>query len=381
MTRSDASMPGRTNGPRFMEQHTLCIRQIQRRLAAWYQDHCRPLPWRETGNPYLIWVSEVMLQQTQVQTVIPYYRRFIRRFPDIRTLAGAGLEDVLKQWEGLGYYGRARNLHQAARTVVDQHGGIIPETPEDFRRLKGVGEYIAAAVASIAFGRPLAVVDGNVKRLLARLYAIDAPVNRSSSHKIFRQAADRLLDTADPAAFNQAMMELGALVCRPGKPVCRDCPIHRFCRAFQAGTVDRFPQRVRSPKIPEYPIAVGVVRKNGRVLITRRKPEGLLGGLWEFPGGKIKKGETPEAACVREIAEETGLCVHVDAHLTRVRHAYTHFRILLDVFVCRYASGRVRLNGPDDYRWIKPGDTDRYPFPGANHKFIPLLLRHMGLSE
>ena len=349
------------------------LNPIQNRLTAWYIQHHRQLPWRETRDPYAIWVSEVMLQQTQVQTVVPYYRRFLDRFPDVKSLAAADLQDVLKLWEGLGYYSRARNLHQAAQTVAAEYGGIIPDGITEFRKLKGVGDYIASAVMSIAFGRPYAVLDGNVKRVLARLHEIGEPVNHSSAKKVFKQAAEALLDAGNPGIFNQAVMELGALVCKPKNPHCGVCPIQRFCGACRSGTVDRYPRRIRSAKIPEYQIAVGVVCKNSRMLITRRKPEGLLGGLWEFPGGKVKKGETAEAACIREIAEETGLKIRVDSHLTRVRHAYTHFKIAMDVFICRYESGNVALNGPDDHRWIGWTEIDHYPFPGANRKFIPLL--------
>ncbi len=349
---------------------------FQRRITAWYNRNHRSLPWRETRDPYCIWVSEVMLQQTQVKTVVPYYRRFIKRFPHVKALAAARLQDVLKLWEGLGYYGRARNLHTAARQVVKVNGGIVPESFKEFIALKGVGEYIGSAVMSIALGHPHAVVDGNVKRVLARRYLIESPVNDSSSHGKYRQAAEKLLDGSDPGTFNQAMMELGALVCKPRNPVCGSCPVRANCGAYQGGTVGQFPKRVKKAKIPEYHVAVGVVRKNGRMLITRRKPEGLLGGLWEFPGGKVKNGETAEAACIREIAEETGLVVSVDSYLTRVKHAYTHFKIAMDVFICRYESGSVNLNGPEDHRWIHLAQIAHYPFPGANHKFIPLLGKH-----
>ncbi len=351
----------------------LRLKQFRKRLLNWYAANARALPWRNTRNPYHIWVSEVMLQQTQVQTAVPYYNRFFKQFPDLETLARANLQSVLKIWEGMGYYGRARNLHHAAKQVVKEHNSIIPDTLMEFRKLKGVGEYIGSAVMSIAFHQPHAVVDGNVKRVLARLYEMDDPVNRSSSHKTFHQAASELLDTGNPSAFNQAMMELGALVCRPKNPKCSHCPVQKHCCAYKHGTTGKYPRRVPSAAIPEFHIAVGVVWKKDFILITQRRPEGLLGGLWEFPGGKVKKNETSSGACVREIAEETGLTIRVDSHLTRVKHAYTHFKIDMDVFICKHVSGRVRLNGPDDHRWVKLAHIHRYPFPGANHKFIPLL--------
>jgi len=348
------------------------IRALRRCLLAWYKKNRRRLPWRETHDPYRIWVSEVMLQQTQVKTALPYYRRFLEQFPTLRKLAGADLEEVLKRWEGLGYYARARNLHRAARILVER-GGRIPTRREDFRALPGVGDYIAAAVLSIAFDRPHAVVDGNVKRVLARLLTIAAPVNQPASRKIFQMEADRLLDRCRPGDFNQALMELGALVCTPASPSCDRCPLIRCCAAQHSGTIASYPRRVAARPVPEVQIAVGVVIKNGRLLITRRPPQGLLGGLWEFPGGKLQSGESPAQACVREIREEVNLEVKVEELLAKVRHAYSHLRIHMHVFRCRFAAGRVRLNGPVSHRWIRMADIGRFAFPRANHKFIPLL--------
>ncbi|UCG14083.1 MAG: A/G-specific adenine glycosylase [Deltaproteobacteria bacterium] len=349
------------------------IRKYRKRLIHWYTQNQRKLPWRQTDDPYRIWVSEVMLQQTRVDTVIPYYLRFVQRFPDLPALARADLQEVLKTWEGMGYYARARNLHRGTREIVNKHNGVFPEDVKAFRALPGVGDYISAAVFSIAFNRPHGAVDGNVKRVLARLLMLDAPVNKSSSNKTFRYEAEKLLDRDQPGIYNQALMELGALVCTPRHPDCAGCPLRTFCRACAKSKVDIYPHRLKRRPVPEYHIAAGVVCKNGRVLITRRRLEGLLGGLWEFPGGKVGPNEQPQSACVREIKEEVDLNIEVAGFLTRIKHVYTHFRIVMDVYHCRYVSGRVRLNGPVDHRWIKLKDIDRYPFPKANHKFIPLL--------
>ena len=346
---------------------------IRKALIYWYLKHHRELPWRETDDAYHIWVSEAMLQQTQVNTVLPYYHKFLKQFPDIQRLASADLQTVLKVWEGMGYYARARNLHQAAKTVVTEHGGKIPTNPEEFRNLPGVGEYISSAVLSIAFDQGHAVVDGNVKRVLSRLFKIDAPVNKSASYIVFKKIAQKLLDTEKPGIFNQALMELGALVCKPKLPQCNNCPMQSFCFAYRDQKVNVYPKRLKNKPTPLHQLAVGIIHNKGRVLITRRKPEGLLGGLWEFPGGKIKKHETGEAACVREIKEEVNLFVEVTGYLTRVKHAYTHFKITMDVFQCRYISGAVMLNGAVDFRWVRLSEIDNYPFPKANHKFIPLL--------
>ncbi|MFO7706777.1 MAG: A/G-specific adenine glycosylase [Desulfobacterales bacterium] len=346
---------------------------LRRRLLEWYERQRRRLPWRETRDPYRIWVSEVMLQQTQVKTALPYYRRFLKRFPTLRKLAGSDVGDVLKLWEGLGYYARARNLHRAGALVLECHGGRVPDRWEPFRALPGVGDYIAAAVLSIAFNRPHAVVDGNVKRVLARLLTLTDPVNQSAARGVFQAEADRLLARRRPGDFNQAMMELGALVCTPASPQCAICPLAPLCAAHRGGATARYPSRAAPRPVPEFEAAAGVVFKNGRVLITRRPEQGLLGGLWEFPGGKLRRGESPAAACAREIKEEVDLEVVVESALALVRHAYSHFRIRLHVFRCRFAAGRVRLKGPVAHRWVRVADLDRFAFPGANRKFIPLL--------
>ena len=314
-----------------------------------------------------------MLQQTQVKTVIPYFLNFTNRFPALQDFAGADLETVLKMWEGLGYYARARNFHTAANIVLKDMNGIIPEDFHVFQKLPGVGDYIGAAVQSIAFGHPFAVVDGNVKRVLARLHCMDEPVNQPGSHRRFKALADLHLDKKDPGAFNQAMMELGALICSPKNPECTACPVSEFCKASFSGTVDQFPKRVGSRKVPTFHIAAGIVQKNGKFLITRRKLSGLLGGLWEFPGGKVEKDEEASSACIREIKEETGITVEIDSYLTTIPHAYTHFKIKMDIFYCRYISGRIHLKGPMDFKWIMLSDIDRFAFPKANLKFIPLI--------
>lgn len=347
--------------------------RFQSTLLDWYQRHHRPLPWRESEDPYKIWVSEVMLQQTQVNTVIPFYRNFIQRFPDIGTLAEADLQEVLKFWEGLGYYSRARNLHKAARQIMSLHNGTIPADLNVFRQLAGVGPYIGAAVQSIAFDFAHAAVDGNVKRVLARLLKNDVPVNAASSHGIYQKKADELLATDHPGLFNQALMELGALICKPRSPMCMACPVSIFCQSFADGSQNEYPRRIKKAPVKTHPVSVGVIIHRHRMLITRRNPEGLLGGLWEFPGGKVRPGESAEQACIREIREEVNVDVDIISRLARIKHAYTHFKIEMDVFFCAYLSGAIRLSSAVDYRWITFEDIEHYPFPKANHKFIPLL--------
>lgn len=352
----------------------------------WYAVNRRVLPWRETRNPYHLWVSETMLVQTQVATVMDYFNRFIRAFPDIFLLAAADLQNVLKLWEGLGYYSRARNFHKAAKIVVERHGGRVPEDWASFLALPGVGDYIACAVQSIAFGKPAAVVDGNVKRVLARIFKHPVPVNGSSAHKIFKAIATDLLDREYPGTYNQAVMELGALICRPANPLCSDCPVSPWCLALAGDRVRDFPVKIKKPAVPHHHLAVGVVMKNGKLLIVKRPETGLLGGLWEFPGDRIGPDKAPDeapnaapnaalqSACVRILKQTAGVTVSVRSHLTRIHHAYTHFKITADVFICDWESNRVRLNGPIDHRWVRPDALHHYPFPKSNHKFMTQLM-------
>jgi A/G-specific adenine glycosylase len=341
------------------------------RLLNWFSRHKRDLPWRHTRNIYRIWVSEVMLQQTQIATVIPYYARFLKRFPTLNSLARAGEQDVLKMWEGLGYYGRARQLWRAARIVVRTHRGRIPHTPERFATLPGVGPYINAAVMSIACGHPLPAVDGNVLRVVARYAGIfsdlRSPALRSKTHAFVR----RMIPADRPGEFNEAMMELGAVVCTPRAPRCGRCPLRPGCVARRAGRTADLPRRSRKPPIPLWRVSAAVILRSGRIFIQQRPSHGLLGGLWEFPGGKARRGETAEQALRRECREELGAKLIIIGRLRPVRHSYSHFRIVMTVFLCRLKPGRLRT--PLPFRWITLHELDDYPFPAADRKFFPEL--------
>jgi A/G-specific adenine glycosylase len=344
------------------------IVRIRSDLGRWYDANRRDLPWRRSRDPYAIWVSETMLQQTQVATVIPYYERWMACFADVCRLAAADLQAVLKSWEGLGYYSRARHFHRASQIVVREHGGRVPADPAAFGSLPGVGPYIAAAVLSIAFRHPLAVVDGNVKRVLARFLQLDFPVNASGAHKVFAPIAAGWLDVKRPGRFNQAMMELGALVCTPRQPRCRDCPIHDGCRSLAHGSQTEYPRRLARRAAPTHRLATGVVRRNGRVLIVQRPAEGLLGGLWEFPAVRLADGQTTDDAGVAAISALLGIRLRFLARAGRIRHAYTHFKIEAEVLCCLYAAGRVRCKGLPAHRWVKPGELADFPLTGAAHK-------------
>jgi len=321
-----------------------------KRLLAWFRKGARDLPWRRTKDPYAIWVSEVMLQQTQIATVIPYFERWMNRFPTVRELGRADLDEVLKAWEGLGYYARARNLHKAAISMK-----TLPRTAEEWRALPGVGAYTAAAVASIAYGERVAVFDGNVRRVLSRLGAMDvseAPEPRGK-----------------PGDYNQALMELGQRVCTPRAPKCDECPLAAGCKARASGDPERWPTRKPKKETPHQEVAIGVIWKGGRVYVQRRREEGLLGGLWEFPGGKRERGESYEAALRREIKEETGFGVDVGPFLTSVKHRYSHFSVELHAFHCFHKKGTA------PGRWVTLEEIAKLAMPKANLRILDELRR------
>ena len=331
------------------------------------------MPWRGETDPYRIWISEVMLQQTRVETVRERYAPFLAAFPSIARLAAAPEGAVLKAWEGLGYYGRARNLRRAAGVVRDDHGGRLPDSVEALRELPGFGPYTAAAVGSIAFHRAAAVVDGNVVRVVARLLDEGRDVGRAAVRARIEATADHLLDPSRPGDWNQAMMDLGATLCAPKAPRCDACPLAFACAGRASGRAPRLPRKRRKAPIPRVEIAAGLVWKSGRLLIARRPSEGFLGGLWEFPGGKREQGESLEAACVREVREETGLRVRVVAPFLSVDHAFTHFRIRLSTFHCRVLGGRLAPRGCLDPQFVRLDDLSAYAFPRANGRILEAL--------
>jgi A/G-specific adenine glycosylase len=343
-------------------------------LLAWYRAHRRDLPWRRRRDPYAIWISEAMLQQTRVDTVIPYWERFLARFPDVERLAAAEPDEVLGAWAGLGYYSRARNLHRAAKLVVERHGGRLPDTAEGLRTLPGIGRYTSGALASIAFDRPEPVVDGNVARVLVRLHAIrESPKAPAVAARLWREAA-RLVRGESPGDLNQALMELGATVCTPRAPRCSECPLRRRCAARRAGDPEALPRRARKadPRAVEA-VAVLLLRR-GRALAVRRPPRGLLGGLWELPGGDLAANERPETGLLRSLRERVGLAVAAIEPRGRVEHVFSHRRLRLHVFRCDTARGRVRLDGFDAHRWLAPGALRELPQAALTRKALALAL-------
>jgi len=350
-------------------------RAIRRDLLRWYAANRRDLPWRRRITPYRVWVAEAMLQQTQVATVVPYYRRFLRRFPSLKALAEATEHDVLRVWQGLGYYRRGLNMRRAAQHIRAKHGGRFPRTFEGLLSLPGVGRYTAGAVLSIAMGGDAPVVDGNVMRVFARLLNDPADVTRGPTQARFWDVAQRLLPAGRAGDFNQALMELGATVCLPRGPRCAGCPVRRLCAARRAGTQEDLPVKPRRAPVPHYTCGVGVVWRGEQVLIARRPSTGLLAGLWEFPGGKQQTGETLLQCVQREVQEELGIEVHVGPHLMTVKHAYSHFKVTLHFYTCECRAGRVRAIGCTDWRWVRAAELTDYAFPAGS---LPVLRALVG---
>jgi A/G-specific adenine glycosylase len=347
--------------------------RLRRALLRWYRRHARELPWRTRPDPWPVWVSEIMLQPTRVETVIPYFTRFLEAFPTVEDLARAPEDRVLKLWEGLGYYRRVRNLHRAARHVVEARGGALPDTAEGWRTLPGVGAYTAAAIASIAFGEPVAVVDGNVKRVIARLFRIDKTLGQAEGEKTLRALADRLLAPRRPGDHNQAVMDLGASVCTPKNPACETCPLRRLCEAFAEDEPTAYPRRRPRARPPHRVVTAAVIRRQGRLLLGKRPPEGLLGGLWEFPGGKVEAGETPRAALRRELKEELGVAARVGTERGSVEHAYTHFTITLKLFEASIGRAKPQARWHTALKWVLPAQLADHALPTATRKALRLF--------
>ena len=343
------------------------------RLLGWYRLHRRSLPWRATRDPYRILISEVMLQQTQVQTVIPYYGRWLKAFPSFETLAAAPLDKVLKQWEGLGYYSRARNLHALAKAVVGCYHGRLPENAADLRSLPGIGRYTMGAVMSIAFQKPVSLVDGNVARVFSRYFGIQKDISLAATQKNLWVLAEKLIPQKHPGDYNQAVMELGATICTPRAPDCPRCPLRATCKARRLGLQHILPIKKKKLPTPHFHIGAGVIWHHGKILISQRPLKGLLGGLWEFPGGKQEPGESLRGTVRREIQEELGIKVDVGRQLAEVNHAYSHFKITLHAHHCTYRSGKVQALEVMNWRWVRPEELKKFAFPAANQPVIQLL--------
>ncbi len=356
-------------------------REAGRRLVAWAETSLEPLPWRGERDPYRIWVSEVMLQQTRRETVGPYYRRFLQRFPTVRDLAAADLQEVLKAWEGLGYYARARALHAAARRIVAEHGGQLPAQRQALLALPGIGAYTAGAILSLAFGQDEPALDGNIRRVLCRLALVREDANRPSVLRDLWATARALLVPGQAGRTNEALMELGATVCLPRAPRCPACPLAGLCRARAQGLEEAVPTAVARDPLPHHTVTAAVILRPPHVLVAQRRPDDLLGGLWEFPGGTCEEGEGLEACLQREIAEELGVTIAVGPQVAALPHAYTHFRLTLHVFLCRLVAGRPQARQCAAWRWVTMEEASDLPMSVLDRRVVEILRAQGGAGE
>ena len=350
------------------------MNRLSSRLLAWYRTHKRTPPWRghASRSAYAVWVSEIMLQQTRVETVIPYFEKWMRLFPGIEALANASEQEVLNAWEGLGYYSRARNLHKAARIVAEEYDGELPRDLDQLRELPGIGRYTLGAIASIAFGMDVSTLDGNIKRVYARLFDVSEPVDSPRGEKILWQLADEHLPKGHAGDYNQALMDLGATVCVPKNPRCLICPVMELCQARQKGLQDQRP--VKSPKkdVPHYVHAAGVIVARGRVLLAQRPSHGLLGGMWEFPNGRV--GGDPARGLAKAL--KTGYNLRLRATRTPraellgiVQHGYSHFSVTTHVFRCELLSPPNASN----LKWVPLKDLDAYPMGKIDRQIAKMI--------
>ncbi len=348
---------------------------LQQRLLNWFQNNARDLPWRETYSPYHVWISEIMLQQTQMDRVVDYFTRWLKRFPAIEDIAVANEDEVLKLWEGLGYYTRAKNIIKSARILTTQYSNKLPQDYSLLLKLPGIGKYTAGAIMSIAFNKEYPIVDANIERFFARMFNLAKPVKDKEIQIFIWDKARVLIPKGRAREFNQALMEFGAIVCISKNPRCRICPISDDCQAFKMGLVAERPVLSDPPKTIFIEMTTGILQHNGRILIQKRKAKGVWANLWEFPGGRLEPGETPEMALVREYAEETALNVGKLKKITTVKHSYTVYRVTLHCYYCNIIDGRFEpvLQTAQEHRWVKPEELSEYSFPAGHRKLMQFL--------
>ncbi len=359
------------------------FRQIADRLTAWHARRQRELPWRNAPpgarDPYTVWVSEIMAQQTRLAVVTGYFNRWMARFPTLDSLARADQQEILKLWEGLGYYSRARNLHKAAQLLACKHAGELPRTRRELLRLPGIGDYTAGAILSLAYGLPEPAIDGNVRRVFSRLWDIEDRIDTPAAQKKIASLARNLVEASpQPAAVNEALMELGALLCRPRNPLCHDCPLRPSCMARARGLQELRPVRAPRKQTPHFDYAAAVIWQgapgDSPFLIARRPNDGLLGGLWSLPGARCVPEDKKLQACLRRsICEKLGLAIAVNEPLTTVHHAFTHFRMTLHAFHARIHRGMPRAIDYQDWRWTTLDEAELLPFSVPDRKITDAL--------
>ena len=347
---------------------------FSKKLLNWYSIHARELPWRGISDPYAIWISEIMLQQTRIETVFPYYERWLRRFPSVDELATAPQQEVLNLWEGLGYYSRARNLHKAAKIVVEEHNSKLPDDPKILRSLPGIGRYTAGAIASLAFGLDEAVLDGNIQRVLTRIFNVAIPARSSKGEKVLWSLAEENLPPGRARDYNQALMDFGSTICTPKSPKCEKCPVEDLCQARALGLEDQRPVKKPKNTIPHHIVTAAVIQRNGQILIAQRPDRGLLGGMWEFPGGKTEPGEGLETCLKREICEELNVEIKIGNPFGTYEHTYTHFKVTLHAFCCTLLGGEPDPLEHNELCWVTPQEMEDFPMGKIDRQIARNLL-------
>ncbi len=353
------------------------MKRLASKLLAWYHLNKRTPPWRGHPSAYAVWVSEIMLQQTRVETVIPYFEMWMRLFPDVHALATASEQDVLNAWEGLGYYSRARNLHKAAKIVADQHHGEIPRDLDELRKLPGIGRYTLGAIASIAFGMDVSALDGNIKRVYARIFDIEAPVDTPTGERILWQLADEHVPNGHAGDYNQALMDLGAMICVPKNPRCLICPVMKFCLARQHGTQNQRPVKTLKRDVPHYIHAAAVIVERGKVLLAQRPSSGLLGGMWEFPNGRVDGDSAQELPKALKTGYKLGLRVKRSPTTQKkellgiVQHGYSHFSVTVHAFACELTSRPKGTN----LKWVPLKNLEEYPMGKIDRQIARMIAK------
>lgn len=351
------------------------MNRLASKLLAWYKANKRTLPWRGHPSAYAVWVSEIMLQQTRVETVIPYFEKWMHLFPDVERLARASEQEVLNAWEGLGYYSRARNLHKAAKIVADRYGGEMPRDLGELRKLPGIGRYTLGAIASIAYGLDVSALDGNIKRVYARIFDIDLPVDAPKGEKLLWELADQNLPEGYAGDYNQALMDLGATICIPKNPRCLICPLMKLCRARQHGTQNQRPVLTPKKEVPHYVHAAAVIVERGRVLLAKRPSQGLLGGMWEFPNGRVEG----DPAGGLSKALKTGYGLKLKGKMTGrnaaalgiVHHGYSHFSVEVHAFPAELLSRPEGTN----LKWVPLKQLDQYPMGKIDRQIAKMIVK------
>jgi A/G-specific adenine glycosylase len=349
---------------------------IQKRLLQWYKKNKRDLPWRKIRDPYAIWVSEIMLQQTQVATVIPYYQNFLKTFPTVCNLAKANLSKVLKVWEGLGYYSRARNLLRASKIIVSRFQGKVPNNLRDLLNLPGIGRYTAGAILSIAFNKEAPILDGNVKRVLSRLFAVSGSPGERKTEQLLWQLSESLIPKGHANSFNQALMDLGAMLCTAQDPQCPHCPLKKYCQGYLSGELESYPSKAITKKIPHIAGISAVIEKDKKVLLNQRPPKGLLGGLWEFPNwrieGKQRMRMRMRLRLRNTIKKEIEMDVEVKELLGVFNQTYSHFKLTLHVFYCSPLIGRGKG------KWVPVKSLSLLPMSRIHRRIAEMMNEEVG---